>query len=345
MDPMRVLIVAGSTGTRDQLVRAFADQVESLQIEAVPTGEDALLEFARQPVDILITELELPGMSGLELVAWACQLNPLSRAILFASAPDEAALEQARSLGVTAFLAKPVSPERLEKAVQSARRAVESGEIPTTSYRATSVQLIRMMARARRVLGATGVLILDVMGDVIAAEGAVGPIDVEALQSSLASVLGAGLEVSSWLGSHEPWAFHVFEGVGRGCYFTNIGAQHGLVIYFESERTPGQQEAAARYCRDAVKSMAPLVKKLAEAADEGGPGRSSMMIDHGEGQGIRERLQETGAAEEGVDAERFWDQASMDVSGEGGLSEGVMSYDEAKKRGLLSDELETPEEE
>lgn len=342
---MRVLIVAGTAGTREQLLSAFADRSEGLQIETVPTGEDALLEFARQPVDILVTDLELPGMSGLELVAWACQLNPRSRAILFASAPDDAALEQARSLGATAFLAKPVSPERLGKAVERARWAAEAGDIPATSHRATSVQLIRMMARARRVLGASGVLIIDLMGAVVAAEGAVGAIDVETLQSSLASVLGAGLEVSSWLGSHEPWAFHVFEGVGRGCYFTNIGGQHGLVIYFESERTPGQQEAAVRYCRDAVKGMGPLVKKLAAVEDEGRGEIPGMMMDHGEGPGIRGQLRESGVTEEGLDAKRFWDQASTDASREGDLSNGVMSYDEAKKRGLLSDELEAPEEE
>jgi CheY-like chemotaxis protein len=345
MDDMRVLIVAGTAGARDQMVDAFGDQAEPLRIETVPTGEDALLEFARQPVDILITDLELPGMSGLELVAWACQLNPRSRSILFASAPDEAALEQARSLGVTAFLAKPVSPERLAKAVQTARLEVEGGEIPATTHRAASIQLIRMMARARRVLGASGALILDVMGDVVAAEGAVGPIDIETLQSSLANVLGASLEVSSWLGSQDPWAFHVFEGVGRGCYFTNIGGRHGLVIYFESERTPGQQEAAARYCRDAVKGMAPLVKRLAQAGEEELPAGREMMMDHEERQGLREQLQESGAAQNGVDAERFWDKASTDLGGEGDYSEGVMSYEEAKKRGLLSDELETPEEE
>ncbi len=344
MDDMRILIVAGTAGARDQLVGAFAGQTDPLQIEAVPTGEDALLEFARQPVDILITDLELPGMSGLELVAWACQLNPRSRSILFASAPDKAALEQARSLGVTAFLAKPVSPERLAKAVQSARLEVEGGEIPATTQRETSVQLIQMMARARRVLGACGVLIVDVMGDVVAAEGAVGPVDVETLRSSLANVLGASLEVSSWLGSHDPWAFHVFEGVGRGCYFTNIGGRHGLVIYFETERTPGQQEAAARYCRDAVKGMAPLVKRLAQAAGEEPPAGHEMMMDHEESRGLPEQLQESGVAQGGVDAERFWDQAPTDLNGEGDYSEGVMSYDEAKKRGLLSDELETPEE-
>lgn len=342
---MRVLIVAGNADTREKLLGTFDHQDEAYQVEGVPSGEDALLEFARRPVEVLITDLDLPGMSGLELVAWASQLNPHSRTIIFASAPDDAALEQARSLGVAAFLAKPVSSERLIEAVARAKQELEAGEIPASSRRSVSVQLIRMMARARRVLGAAGVMILDVMGDVVAAEGSVSAIDVETLQSSLASVLGAGLEVSSWLGSHQPWAFHVFEGVDRGCYVTNVGGQHGLVIYFESQRTPGQQEAAVQYCRDAVKNMAPLVKRLSEAQQAEPEEPGGMMMDHEASQDIRERLEQGRAGGDRVDPESFWEEASMDLHGEDDLSEGVMSYDEARERGLLSEEPEPPDEE
>jgi CheY-like chemotaxis protein len=284
-------------------------------------------------------------MSGQELVAWSSQLNPHSRTIIFASAPDDAALEQARSLGVAAFLAKPVSGERLREAVARVKGEIEAGEVTPSSRRSASVQLIRMMARARRVLGAAGAMVLDVMGDVVAAEGSVGAIDVEALQSSLANVLGAGLEVSSWLGSHQPWAFHVFEGVDRGCYVTNIGGQHGLVIYFESQRTPGQQEAAVQYCREAVKTMAPLVKRISESQDAEREEAPAMMMDHQEGQDLRQRLERGKGGEDGVDAESFWDRASLDMHGEDDLSEGVMSYDEARERGLLSEEPEPPDEE
>ena len=87
------------------------------EVVAVASGEAALDEIERRPASVLITDLRLPGMSGLELIQRARDLDDLMGTLLVtAFASVESAVEALR-LGVQDYLMKPVILEDLARKV------------------------------------------------------------------------------------------------------------------------------------------------------------------------------------------------------------------------------------
>jgi DNA-binding response OmpR family regulator len=84
------------------------------------SGEEALETFQRTPVDLLVTDLVMPGIDGLELIRQAQVVSPRTRAILITAYGDEQIKAEARRLGVCRYLIKPFYIEELVQAVQEA---------------------------------------------------------------------------------------------------------------------------------------------------------------------------------------------------------------------------------
>jgi two-component system, chemotaxis family, chemotaxis protein CheY len=84
-------------------------------------AHEALALLAAKPADVLITDLTMPTMSGIELIA-ALRADPRlahARALLVTG---HAGMEaEASAAGADAVLAKPVDPEALLRALEAAR--------------------------------------------------------------------------------------------------------------------------------------------------------------------------------------------------------------------------------
>ena len=86
-------------------------------VGAAESGEAALaLVTARQP-DLLVVDLQLPGMDGLDFVRAARQARPQARALVFSSLMDPLALTRVRESSVEGYLEKDTQPEKLEEAL------------------------------------------------------------------------------------------------------------------------------------------------------------------------------------------------------------------------------------
>jgi DNA-binding NtrC family response regulator len=71
------------------------------------TAEDALDELQHAHFDLIVTDKNLPGLSGLDLAAEARRLNPTSKIILMTGYPSLVTAQQALELGVMDYLLKP----------------------------------------------------------------------------------------------------------------------------------------------------------------------------------------------------------------------------------------------
>ena len=75
--------------------------------------------------DILLTDIRLPGMSGLELVSQAVSLHPMLQTIVLSGYDTFQYAQQAIKNGVIEYLLKPCSREELKKALERACNAVD----------------------------------------------------------------------------------------------------------------------------------------------------------------------------------------------------------------------------
>lgn len=117
---MRVIVVDDEEPARERL-RQMLDDIDDYECAGVAAnGEEALeLAVSEQP-DIMLLDIRMPGLSGLE-VAHHLNSLPESPAVVFTTAYDEHAIEafEARAVG---YILKPVRKSRLEGALRQAAR-------------------------------------------------------------------------------------------------------------------------------------------------------------------------------------------------------------------------------
>lgn len=85
------------------------------KIEAAYSMEEAIRQFETDSVNLLLTDIEMPGGSGLDLIAWVKEHVPSCVTIILSSFPNFAFAQRAITLGVFEYLLKPVDDEKLEE--------------------------------------------------------------------------------------------------------------------------------------------------------------------------------------------------------------------------------------
>ena len=82
-------------------------------------GEEALSEYGGHAIDIVVTDLQMPRVHGLELITVLRDLSPRP-AIVATSGTGSDQLDMAQAVGADATLTKPVDPAELLNAVSRA---------------------------------------------------------------------------------------------------------------------------------------------------------------------------------------------------------------------------------
>src|SRR6187549_2340572 len=101
-----VLVVDDEPGIVDSLQKVF--EKESLRVLTARGGSEALEILRREPVSVLLTDLVMPGMSGLDLLKASRSVSPETETILMtAYGTVENAVEAMRH-GAYDFITKPL---------------------------------------------------------------------------------------------------------------------------------------------------------------------------------------------------------------------------------------------
>jgi len=112
---MRVLIVDDEPLARERLRRLLAAHPQFDCVGEARDGAEALEKNTELTPDLLLLDIDMPGMNGLE-VAERLREKPMPPAVIFVTAHPEHALAAYRS-GPADYLVKPVTPARLAEAL------------------------------------------------------------------------------------------------------------------------------------------------------------------------------------------------------------------------------------
>ncbi len=88
---------------------------------AISNPLDAIPLIQREYFPLIITDLRMPGMDGMELITRIMNINPSSKVILITAFGDNHVRQEAMDKGVFGYLTKPV---KREEVVELAERAV-----------------------------------------------------------------------------------------------------------------------------------------------------------------------------------------------------------------------------
>ena len=115
MAKAQILIVEDDHDLREALVTTL--ELAKFQVREAASAEDALASLARAPVDMVVSDINMPGMSGHELLAEVQRLYPGLPMMLITAYGQISHAVSAMQSGAIDYLVKPFEPQVLVEAV------------------------------------------------------------------------------------------------------------------------------------------------------------------------------------------------------------------------------------
>jgi len=125
----RILIVEDSSTMRSLLGSSLEELEGPVKLVEVATGFEALRVLPRQSFDLIVTDINMPDINGLELVSFV-KRNPAYREIplvIVSTEGSERDRDKGLQLGADAYVVKPFDPEGLREIARSLLAGRDAG--------------------------------------------------------------------------------------------------------------------------------------------------------------------------------------------------------------------------
>jgi len=144
--PLRLLIVDDEESVRQSLHNWFLE--DGHQVGAAKDAYDALEQMEKQAWDIVLLDIKMPGMDGLELQKRINEINKNTVVIIMTAYASVETAVQALKEGAYDYVVKPFSPDDLSRLVRNAAKQIE-----LTTENVQLRQKIQQMARMEEIIG------------------------------------------------------------------------------------------------------------------------------------------------------------------------------------------------
>jgi DNA-binding NarL/FixJ family response regulator len=131
MNPITVAIVEDDAGIREMLTRAVSKARQLSFVGSYPNAEVALPEIVAGAPNVVIMDIQLPGIDGIECTRRVKQLRPDTQVLVFTVFMDSDQIFKALAAGANGYLLKRTSRQEIVEAVEQVWQggAPMSGEI------------------------------------------------------------------------------------------------------------------------------------------------------------------------------------------------------------------------
>ncbi len=111
----RLLIVDDESGIVEEVTDFL--QEEGYEVHSADTGEEGIHRLRELKPDLLILDMKLPDMSGIDVLRVCKQESPHTKVIVNTGYVDQKLIDEAEMLGRDVFLQKPFDLERLKSEI------------------------------------------------------------------------------------------------------------------------------------------------------------------------------------------------------------------------------------
>lgn len=116
---MNILIADDEQMIRQGIGRTLSQAWPSSQIYAASSTEEAAMILSEHPVDIVLTDILMPGMDGLEFMRISKRKHPHLQWVVISAHSDFQYAQRAVRLGAKDYLLKPIGKKKLLECVES----------------------------------------------------------------------------------------------------------------------------------------------------------------------------------------------------------------------------------
>lgn len=115
---IRILIADDHSVVRKGLRQILLEGFPTAHIEEVPDAEEMIRKIMQSPWDVVISDLSMPGRSGLEALSQIKQINPKLPVLILSIHPEDQYALRVLKAGASGYLSKDMAPDELVIAVQ-----------------------------------------------------------------------------------------------------------------------------------------------------------------------------------------------------------------------------------
>jgi CheY-like chemotaxis protein len=236
----------------------------------VPSAEEAMLEIRSKPFDIIVTDYELPGMTGSEFIKRVRKRTPGIQAFVITAHPPAKIRDSLGGVEIGGIFEKPLDTQAFTNAIVRALHGEEEiaekpavspalGQVPEFNEKPIALLLGSLLAD----LGANAVAFVDRAGNVLLRQG---QLDEGMRFSELAVLLAYNFtttaEISEYLGEGPSGAVHYYDGASYDIYALSVGLHFFVVIVFPG----GSQKQMGPVLRFGKPAAAQMIDEIGEAA-------------------------------------------------------------------------------
>ncbi|WP_076861438.1 response regulator FixJ [Bradyrhizobium mercantei] len=175
-----ILVIDDDPAMRDSL--AFLLDVKGFAVTTYETATEFLDHFANGTVDCIVSDIRMPGMSGLELVRKLRADAATCPVILMTGHGDVALAVEAMKAGAVDFIEKPFEDDALLRSIGEALQTQSAAPADGTVKRDAEARLVDLSPRERDVLRG---LVAGKINKVIAHDLGISPRTVEVYRANL----------------------------------------------------------------------------------------------------------------------------------------------------------------
>ena len=117
-EAIKILIVDDHPIVRDGLVAILGTQADMNVVGQADSGEEALRRFSQLDPDVILLDLEMPGMDGLQVIKQLRQLQPVVKIVVFTAFDTDERILSALQAGAKGYLLKGVPRSELFNAIR-----------------------------------------------------------------------------------------------------------------------------------------------------------------------------------------------------------------------------------
>ncbi len=145
-----ILVVDDEMDIRESLKELFDGALDHVKVVTAESGAKGVAYLKENPVDLVVTDYKMPGMSGLEFLAEARKIARGTPRILMTAFPDlELAIRAVNEESIENFFTKPLEPAAVVEVVRGILEDRRSQETRNRAF-ARSLNLLRRQLDTRK---------------------------------------------------------------------------------------------------------------------------------------------------------------------------------------------------
>ena len=261
-----ILIVDDEPKVAFFLSKALERLNQNYRVSVAHSGEEALQVLDGPPVDLLITDLRMPGISGLDLIRQVRAASPQTRTILITAYGSDKVETEARRLAYR-YITKPFGIGEFAQAVEEALcdEAIGRPGLVVLSDEAFEA-IVQQLEDLRRDVGASCIFLADMQGQCLARTGNTEGIDAVTLLALLGGGFAAGGELARRFGNGQAANLNFHEGSRYDIYSASVGDDLFLAIIYNRQMQSSRIGTVWLYTRRAVKGLLSTISTAETAA-------------------------------------------------------------------------------